>query len=166
MYNGIDNCKSLVIGVVTGMAAYLSPLRGEVFSLMSVFAVNFFCGLLAALLAGGERFNFKKAFRCVGEAAVFFVLVCSIYIIGEHHGDKAAALQCVSFITYSVFYFYSVNILRNVKTLLPRGNTGYRVVAFLYYVLSVEFVKRIPYLSEYIGGINPDGRPDGPPGAK
>jgi multisubunit Na+/H+ antiporter MnhB subunit len=78
--------------------------------------------------------------------------VCCIYWVGEHKGNPDGALQCVSFVTYSVIYFYSVNILRNVKSLLPSGTLGRRVISFLYYVVSVEFVKKIPYLATYLGG--------------
>ena len=65
-------------------------------------------------------------------------------------GTLLGALQSVSFITYSVFYFYGVNILRNIKEILPNSSNGYKVVAFLHYVLSVEFIKNIPYLTNYL----------------
>lgn len=146
--------KSLIIGLITGVAAYLNPISGEIKSLVAVFALNFLCGLFAALLVNHESFSFKKAFRCVGEAAIFFVLVCCIYFIGEHKGNPGGALQCVSFITYSVFYFYGVNILRNIKEILPNESLGFKVVAFLHYVLSVEFIKNIPYLTNYLKGQN------------
>lgn len=148
--------KSLIIGLITGVAAYLNPISGEIESLVAVFAINFLCGLLAALLINKESFNFKKAFRCIAEATLFFLLVSAIYFIGEHKGNPGGALQCVSFITYSVFYFYGVNVLRNLKLLLPEGSVGYRVVVFLHYVLSVEFIKNIPYLTNYLqkGGTN------------
>ena len=142
--------KSMIIGLITGVAAYLNPISGEIKSLVAVFALNFLCGLLTALLINHESFSFKKAWRCICEATIFFVLVCCIYFIGEHKGNPSGALQCVSFITYSVFYFYGVNILRNIKTLLPNVSIGYKVVAFLHYVLSIEFIKHIPYLTNYL----------------
>lgn len=135
---------------MAGIAAYLNPVIGDIKSLVAVFALNFVFGLLAALLVNHESFSFKKAFRCVIEACVFFLLTCSIYWVGDHKGNPEGALQCVSFITYSVFYFYGVNILRNIKHILPEGSVGYKVVSFLYYVLSVEFIKNIPYLTNYL----------------
>ncbi len=139
----MDYFKNLLIGLVTGIAAYLNPISGEIKSLIAVFALNFICGLLTALLINHESFSFKKAWRCIVEATIFFVLVSCIYFIGEHKGNPEGALQCVSFITYSVFYFYGVNILRNIKEILPNSSNGYKVVAFLHYVLSVEFIKNI-----------------------
>lgn len=142
--------KNLIVGLITGIAAYLNPIGGEIKSLLAVFAINFLFGLLIALLINHESFSFKKAWRCIWEATVFFALVCFIYFIGEHKGNPSGALQCVSFITYSVFYFYGVNILRNIKQLLPDTSVGYKVVAFLYYILSVEFIKNIPGLTNYL----------------
>ena len=146
----MDYFKNLLIGLITGIAAYLNPISGEIKSLIAVFALNFICGLLTALLINHESFSFKKAWRCIVEATIFFALVSCIYFIGEHKGNPEGALQCVSFITYSVFYFYGVNILRNIKEILPNSSNGYKVVAFLHYVLSVEFIKNIPYLTNYL----------------
>lgn len=148
--NAMDQIRNLLVGLITGLAAYLNPISGEMCSLFGVFFLNFMFGLLAALIANGESFDFKKAFRCIGEASIFFLLVCSVYVIGEKHGDSSGALQCVSFITYSVMYFYAVNIIRNVKNLLRKDSTAYKVALFLYWLLSVEFVKQIPHLQEYL----------------
>ena len=160
MSNGLESCRTMVIGITTGIAAYLNPVSGDLYSMLAVFAANFIAGLLTDLLANGGSFSFRKAWRCVGEATVFFVLVCAIYFIGEQHGDDDAALQCVSFVTYSVFYFYAVNIMRNLKVLLPDSSVGYKVVAWLHYAISAEFIKRIPGLSEYLGFIDKDKKSD------
>ena len=128
----IDYMKNLFVGLLTGLAAYLNPISGDIKSLVALFFFNFLFGLAAGLLANNESFSLKKAFRCIIEAMVFFLLVAAIYFIGYHKGNPDGALQCVSFITYSIFYFYGVNIL-----------------SFLYYVVSVEFIKHIPFLTNY-----------------
>lgn len=56
------------------------------------------------------------------------------------------ALQCITGIVYSVCYFYGVNTLRNMRKLFPQS----RVLNFLYYILSFEVVKKIPYLQKFI----------------
>ena len=141
--------KNLLIGLATSVAAYLNPISGDIKSLIALFAVNFLFGLLAGLLVHNESFSFKKAFRCILEAMAFFVMVCAIYYIGEHKGNPEGSLQCVSFVTYSVFYFYGVNILRNWKQLCTKGSATYKCVSFIYYVVSVEFIKNVPFLNDY-----------------
>lgn len=75
--------KNLVVGLLTGISAYLNPISGEVHSLIAVFFLNFFFGLLSALLVSHESFNFRKAWRCIVEATVFFTLICCIYYVGD-----------------------------------------------------------------------------------
>lgn len=141
--------KNLLIGLATSVAAYLNPISGDIKSLIALFAVNFLFGLLAGLLVHNESFSFKKAFRCILETMAFFVMVCAIYYIGEQKGNPEGSLQCVSFVTYSVFYFYGVNILRNWKQLCRQGSATYKCVSFIYYVVSVEFIKNVPFLNNY-----------------
>ena len=92
----MDYFKNLLIGLVTGIAAYLNPISGEIKSLIAVFALNFICGLLTALLINHESFSFKKAWRCIVEATIFFALVSCIYFIGEHKGNPEVHLQAVN----------------------------------------------------------------------
>lgn len=141
----MDYFKNLLIGLVTGIAAYLNPISGEIKSLIAVFALNFICGLLTALLINHESFSFKKAWRCIVEATIFFALVSCIYFIGEHKGNPEGALQCVSFITYSVFYFYGVNILRNIKEILPNSSNG---SSFLALCIKCRVYKEYPLSNE------------------
>lgn len=54
----MDYFKNLLIGLITGIAAYLNPISGEIKSLIAVFALNFICGLLTALLINHESFFF------------------------------------------------------------------------------------------------------------
>lgn len=141
--------KNLFVGLVTGIAAYLHPVSGDIKSLIALFAINFLFGLLAGLLVNNETFSLKKAYRCILEAMSFFVLACAIYYIGEQKGNPDGSLQCVSFVTYSVFYFYGVNVLRNWKLLCRAGSPTHKCVSFLHYVVSVEFIKNVPFLSNY-----------------
>lgn len=143
----MENFKALVVCVFTGLMAYLNPISGDLISMLVIFLLNFCFGLLAAIIVNDEEFKFKKAFRCVSEATIFFLLVCAIFFIGKQKGNIDGALQCVSFVSYSVFYFYGVNMLRNLKLLFPNS----RAIAFLYDILSIEFAKKIPGLNNYLG---------------
>ena len=75
----IDYMKNLFVGLLTGLAAYLNPISGDIKSLVALFFFNFLFGLAAGLLANNESFSLKKAFRCIIEAMVFFLLVAAIY---------------------------------------------------------------------------------------
>ncbi|BBK87883.1 hypothetical protein Bun01g_22530 [Bacteroides uniformis] len=71
-------------------------------------------------------------------------------LAGNFYANREpVSFSSVSFVTYSVFYFYGVNVLRNWKLLCRTGSTMYKCVSFLYYVVSVEFIKSVPFLSNY-----------------
>ena len=103
----MDYFKNLLIGLITGIAAYLNPISGEIKSLIAVFALNFICGLLTALLINHESFSFKKAWRCIVEATIFFALVSCIYFIGEHKGNPEGALQCLIYYVQRILFLWS-----------------------------------------------------------
>ena len=145
-----EQIKQMVIGIIIAVLAYLKPIEGELWSLFLVFFLNFLFGYLSGMIANGEEWDFKKALRCVGEATVFFVLCTAIYAIGRLKGQMDGAVQCVSFVTYLVIYFYGLNILKNCKKIFKKDTAPWHVVSALYFVLRLKFVERIPFLSEYL----------------
>lgn len=144
----MESLRTFVVSIVTALSAYFSPIQGEFQVLIILFSVNFVSGLLAAILVDNDKFRFKKAFRCVAELTCLMVFIAAMYSIGERKNDVSGTLQLVSFVTYVVVWFYTQNILRNLKSLFKTG-TMHMVCAFLYYIVSVEFIKRIPYLQTY-----------------
>jgi hypothetical protein len=145
-----EQVKNVVVGIAMAILAYLKPIEGELWSLFLVFFLNFFFGYLSGMIANREDFNIKKAFRCIGEASVFFVLCTAIYAIGKLKGQDGGALQCVSFITYTIIYFYGTNVLKNLKKIFKPHTAPWLVISFLYYVLRFKFIERIPFLSDYL----------------
>lgn len=152
----VEQFKNVIVGIIMAVLAYLKPIEGEMWSLFLIFFLNFAFGYLSGMIANGEDFSIKKAFRCIGEATVFFVLCASIYAVGRFKDNEAGALQCVSFITYVIIYFYATNILKNLKKTFRNGTTPWLVVSFLYYVLRFKFIERIPFLAEYMNLKNKD----------
>lgn len=141
-----DTIKNLIVSVTSVLIGYFAPLKDIVFVIFFIFLLNCLFGLLAGVSVEGERFNLKKFFRCIMETLVFYVIVLSIYLVGEKMGNPAGAIQCISGVVYAIIYFYTVNILRNAHKLLPKS----KVIHFLFYVLSFEVIKKIPYLQQYI----------------
>lgn len=145
-----DRIKDIIVGVVLAILAYLKPIEGELSSLMIVFVLNFVFGYLSGMIAKGENFELKKAVVCIGHATVFFVLCAAIYVIGRLKGQMEGSVQCVSFISYLVLWFYGCNILKNLKQIFKKGTPPWYVVSFLYYLMRFKFIEKIPYLSDYL----------------
>lgn len=145
-----EKVHQLLVAIVLAIMAYLKPIEGELLSLLLIFMLNFLFGYLSGMIANNEDFSFRKAFQCIGHAAVFFVLCAAIYVIGRAKGQMAGAVQCVSVITYLVLYFYGLNILRNLRKTFKPQTPPWHVVSFLYYVLRFKFIEKIPYLADYL----------------
>lgn len=141
----IDTIKNLLVTVSSVLIGYFAPLSQIAFVICFIFFLNCLFGLVAGIGVEGEKFSLKKWFRCLLETMVFYVIVLSIYLVGEKMGNPSGAIQCISGVTYAIIYFYTVNILRNAHKILPTSN----VIKFLFYVLSFEVLKKIPYLQQY-----------------
>lgn len=145
----MEGIKFLLASFFANLASLLFPIRNDIFGLILLFTLNFVIGLFADL--GNHReWSFKKAFRLFRDAAVYFVLVASIYLLGHIKGEDATAVQCVSFLIYIAIYFYGTNILRNARMITQHGSTLFRILDFLYYVLSLRVVERFSYLKGYV----------------
>lgn len=145
----IEQIKNMAVGIVLAILAYLEPIESELLSLFLVFFLNFFFGYLSDMVKG-EDFSLKKALVCIGHAAIFFVLCAAVYVIGRLKGQMEGAVQCVSFITYLVIYFYALNILRNCKMIFKEGTAPWHVVNTLYFILRFKFIEKIPFIKDYI----------------
>jgi len=140
-----DTLRNLFVTITSVLVGYFAPLKDVVFVIFFIFLLNCIFGLLAGVGVQGEKFSLKKFFRCILETLVFYVIVLSIYLVGEKMGNSSGAIQCISGVVYAIIYFYAVNILRNANKLLPKS----KGIKFLYYVLSFEVIKKIPYLQQY-----------------
>lgn len=149
----MENIKALLVGTLSALAAYLSPISSVIFSVLYVFILNFACGYLAGM-ANGEKFAWKKAFSTVKEVAVYYMILVSIFIVGERMGDDGAALQAITTITYAFIYFYAVNILRNLASIFKNS----RSINFIYYVISFEVIKKIPFMESFIKQEKAEGK--------
>lgn len=142
----ISGIKNLIISLFSITLAYFAPIKDMVFVIFFIFMVNCISGMLAGIVAKHERFNIRKFLHCLLETCAYYMVVLTIYIIGEKMQNLNSALQCITGITYTICYFYGTNILRNSRKLFPNS----KVLNFIYYVLSFEIVRRIPYLQNFL----------------
>jgi hypothetical protein len=145
----MDSIKLVITSVGANVAGLLFPIRNDIFGLVLLFGVNFLIGVLADVCNHNE-WSFRKAFSFFRDAAIYFVMVASIYLLGHLKGEHGIAVHCVSFMIYVAIYFYGTNILRNARMITNEKSTLYRVLDFLYYVMSLRVLERYGCLKEYI----------------
>ena len=133
------------IGALVYMFNAIAPIHDILTACMIIFAANFFTGLFAGVLVQHEGFIFRKAFKCISEAAVISGPMAMILLVGDNIDNHDGAMSAISLAVYALIYFYGVNILKNLNRIFPKN----RYIDFLYYVLSFEMIKKIPYLENY-----------------
>lgn len=150
----IEKIRVLVVGIGSAIMAFLSPLAGDLLSMLVLFAANAFFGVVADIV-DGKSWDKRKLKTAFVEALMFFAFVFLIYGIGYLKSNMDGALQCVSFVSYTLIYYYGTNIARNMMNILPDETLGHKTFSFIYYILSVEFIRRIPFMAAYLRGKSP-----------
>ena len=151
----MDSLKFILASLLANIAGLLFPIKNDIFGLVLLFSLNFVVGMFADL-SNHREWSFRKAFCFFRDAAVYFVMVSSMYVLGHLKGEEQAAVHCVSFMIYVAIYFYGTNILRNARMLTQEHSTLFRILDFLYYVLSFKVVARYGYLKSYMDAYEKD----------
>ena len=144
----LDQFRVVVVGFASAIAAFLAPISFSIFTLITLFGVNTLIGYFADLATGG-KWNKSKMWRAVIDILILYGAIFFIYGLGVLMKNQEGALQCVSWLSYAVIWFFSVNINRNAITIAPEGGQAQGVLKLTYWVISVEFIKRIPFLASY-----------------
>ena len=144
----MDSIKLVITSLLANIAGLLFPIKNDMFGLVLLFSVNFFVGLLADV-SNHKEWSFRKAFCFFRDASIYFVMVASIYLLGRLKGEGIVAVHCVSFMIYVAIYFYGTNILRNARMITNERSTLYRILDFLYYIMSLRVLERYTCLKEY-----------------
>lgn len=144
----MDSLKLFFATLFANIAGLLFPIRNDIFGLVLLFTVNFAVGLFADV-CNHREWSFRKAFSFFRDAAIYFTMVASIYLLGHFKGEEAAAVHCVSFMIYVAIYFYGTNILRNARLITGEDSTLFKVLDFLYYLLSLRVLGQNSCLKDY-----------------
>lgn len=145
MENMFTPLKSAMVTALCAVLAMFAPIANLIFAVFIIFLLNCIAGLIADIVTDGKSFNLKKFFHCLFETMVFYVVILAVYYIGDILLNIKGAIQCSAVIVYAILYFYGTNILRNCLKLFPTSRT----LKFLYYILSFEIIKKLPYMSHF-----------------
>ena len=141
----MDEIKILFVGVLSAVCSFFAPITDYVFALTIVFLFDFLAGLISSILVNNEKFKFSKFRRYLIDIMVYFIIITSIYAVGEFTHKPDGAIQCASGVMFVIIYYYAVNIFRNLTHLMPNNQP----INFIYYVLSFEILNKYPILKNF-----------------
>lgn len=135
-----------VLGWLSQMVFYFTPIHGLIVGLSISFFISFIFGVLVGILKQDEAVDLKKASRAFSELMTYFVIIAALFVIGDKMKGESWLFEIISAITWGMIYFYVANWTKNMKRLFPNS----KGVGFLNFVLGLEFIKKIPYLSDFL----------------
>lgn len=167
----MSELKVIIINLISAVCGFLMPIHDFMVAVVLLFVMNFICGVTADVVHG-DGWSTKKALTFVGHCFIFFGLATFIFASGHFMHNDSGAVQCVSYICYVAFYIYVINIVRNLRSVTLKGSTMYKLLDFVYFVLTLKLLNKIPYLSDYFncvkseqeeesGATHNHGDPDG-----
>lgn len=145
----MDSVRFLFATALANVAGLLIPIKNDIYGLVLLFTLNFVIGMLADV-CNHREWSFKKAFRFFRDAAIYFGMILSIYLLGCFKGEERAAVHCVSFMIYLAIYFYGTNILRNARLITDDRSTMFRILDFIYYLLSLRVLEQNTLLKDFV----------------
>lgn len=145
----INELKAVLLIVFSALGSFFMPITDYMIAILMLLGVNFLSGWIEDELHG-KGWKWKKAFKTFYECFVMVAIGACLFVIGHYMHKDASAIQCLSVIYFAAIWFYSVNILNNWKKILPKDTTLHRFVSFLHFVVSLQFVEKVPYLKAFL----------------
>ena len=81
-------------------------------------------------------------------------MTASIFLTGYFLHAGAETLDVVKALCGVAIWFYATNIVRNWRMMLIENTTMWKVAGFVYYVLTLKVIDKIPFLNEYLKSTN------------
>ena len=145
----INELKAVLLIIFSALGSFFMPITDYMLAILMLLGVNFLSGWIEDELHG-KGWKWKKAFKTFYECFVMVAIGACLFVIGHYMHKDYSAIQCLSVIYFAAIWFYSVNILNNWKKILPPDTTLHRFVLFLHFVVSLQFVEKVPYLKAFL----------------
>lgn len=145
----IDQIKAVTLMVLSALSGFFMPISDLVVAILILLGVNFLSGWIEDSLHA-DGWKWKKAFKAFTECFFLCGIGAFVFAMGHFMHKADASVQCLTAIYFAAIWFYVINILNNWRKILIEGTTIHRFVSFLYFVVSMKFVEKIPFLSEFI----------------
>ncbi|GBU07954.1 hypothetical protein AwDysgo_12850 [Bacteroidales bacterium] len=136
---------SWLIYIIGAVLAYSHELLGIAVLFIFFFISDFITGFLASMKQGKgfqsskARWGFAKAFCYLGTFAVIVLLGLSLKKVDTF-------MSILNVAVWSATWFECVSNLENILILFPEN----RFLKFMHYILAVEWVNKIPGLSDFL----------------
>ncbi len=141
----IKKTLAFFLGFLNSVLFYFFPIAQLVEVLFLVFVLSYLIGTIHSIRIQQESISKTKTFTAVKEFAIYTILLAGLYVIGERMSANSAMLTIITTITWGLIYIYTTNIFKNLTRLMPYA----KGLKWIYFVLNLEFIRRVPGLKEF-----------------
>jgi phage-related holin len=139
--------KYLVFGVGC-VLTYFEPINFLMLLVVVLFGLDFVTGVLKSRKIRGRwtlqskklRWSFVKMF------VYMFVIACTFFITEMMQLSEVTGITAAKVEVWCVVYIEGISIVENLLVLFP----GDKFLRFIHFLLSVEFLKYVPVLSNFL----------------
>lgn len=148
--------KAFVVSFFCGVFTLLAPIHNFMYAMLFIFSLNFIAGFTADWIDIKRKdpdvnpWNNKKALMFFVCCAFFFVIAASAFIVGYLMGEQEQAKAVVQYMCWIAIVIFAINIFRNLRKVAQKGTSWYRFFDICYYVLSVQFIEKLPFVKKYL----------------
>jgi len=144
----MEEIKAYIIMMIGALLTLLSPIENFMYAMLLLLGLNFVYGLIAAIVSG-EGWDTKKALKFIWFSALFFITVCCVFLIGHFMNEEQQAIAVVKILCLAATYIFGTNIFRNWRNIITPRSTWYKFVDLCYYVLSIQFIEKFPWVKKW-----------------
>jgi len=144
----MNDIKTAIVTFIGGVFTLLAPIENFMYAMLLLFGINFLSGIVAARVSK-EEWSTKKALMFFVYCAIFLVMACAAFIIGYFMGEHEQAVAVVKILCYLAVYIFGTNIFRNLVFITPDNSTWNKLFSLCFYVLSVKFIERFPWVKKW-----------------
>lgn len=144
----LTELKALAITVFGLLASMFSPIMDFMVAMLILLTVNLLFGVASAW-ASGERWSWKKASMFFVFCFGLFGTFASMFAVGHFLHEDAEAALCVKYACFVALWVFGTNILKNWRKMLKEGTATWKFVDILLYVLTVQFVEKLPWVKRW-----------------
>jgi hypothetical protein len=144
----MDELKTIVVYIVGAVFTLLTPIHNFMVAMLILFGINFFFGVVAAVV-NKEKWSHKKAMMFFVYMGIFLVISCAAFIIGHYLNNEDQAVAVVKILCYLAVYIFGTNIFRNLRGIVTHETVWFKLFDLCYYILSVQFIEKFPFVQKW-----------------
>lgn len=146
--NNIIEIKAVVFTVFSLLASLFAPILDFMLAMLLLLTANLIFGIASAK-ANGEEWSWKKALMFFAFCFGLFGTFVLIFLVGHFLHNETEAVFCVKYACLIAVWVFGTNIFRNWRSMLHKGTATYKFVDIMYYILTVQFVEKLPWIKKY-----------------